>query len=298
MSEVRAFLMALQDEICAAFEAVDGEARFDRREEAGAGGLTRPRVLEGGPVLEKAAVNFSHSRGPALPPAATAAHPAAAGRPFEVVSLSLIAHPRNPYAPTTHMNLRYFEVAPAAPGGAPQWWFGGGADLTPYYGFDEDVRHWHATAKAACAPAGADVYPRLKAACDDYFRLPHRGEPRGVGGTFFEDWTEGGFEASFGLVQRVGRAFLPAYLPLVERHRDDPYGEPQRTWQLIRRGRYVEFNLVQDRGTLYGLQSGRRIESVLASLPPMVAWAYDHRPAPGSPEARLLEHFLKPQPWA
>ena len=294
--DVRAYLLALQDGICAAFEAEDGAARFrEDRVEGAEGALARPRVLEDGGVFEKAAVNFTHARGPGLPPAATARRPELAGAPFEAISLSLIAHPRNPYAPTSHMNLRFFQASPA--GHAPTWWFGGGFDLTPYYGFDEDCVHWHEVARRACAPLGPGAYPRLKRWCDDYFYLPHRGEPRGVGGLFFDDLAEGGFATSFAFVRSVGDAYLEAYLPIVARRKDAPFGEREREFQLLRRGRYVEFNLVYDRGTLYGLQSGRRIESVLASLPPRVAWRYDWKPAPGSPEAALTERYLKPRDW-
>jgi len=293
---VRAYLLELQDRICAAFEAEDGSAPFrEERFEGPAGALARPRVLEDGAVLEKAAVHFTHARGPQLPPAATARRPELAGAPFEAVSLSLIAHPRNPYAPTSHMNLRFFQATP--PGGAPVWWFGGGFDLTPIYGFDEDCVHWHACARRACEGYAPDAYARFKRWCDEYFHLAHRGERRGIGGLFFDDLAEGGFAATFAFVRRVGEAYLEAYVPIVARRKGAPYGERERAFQLLRRGRYVEFNLVYDRGTLYGLQSGRRIESVLASLPPLVAWRYDWKPAPGSPEAALTERYLKPRDW-
>jgi coproporphyrinogen III oxidase len=293
---VRAYLQDLQDRICSALEAEDGPGRF-REERFGepGGTLARPRVLEGGAVFEKSAVHFTHARGPALPPAATERRPALAGRPFEAVSLSLIVHPRNPYVPTTHMNLRGFVAGD--PGAERAWWFGGGFDLTPTYGFEEDCVHWHATARDACAPLGPEAFPRFKKECDAYFFLPHRGEARGIGGLFFDDLDAGGWERTFAFVRSVGDHFLPAYLPLVARRRDTPWGERERAFQLVRRGRYVEFNLVYDRGTRYGLQSGRRIESVLASLPPLVRWPYDFRPEPGSPEARLTEYFLKPRDW-
>ncbi len=295
-AEVRAWLLDLQDRICAAFEAEDGAARFrEERIEGPGGALARPRALEDGALFEKTAVHFTHARGEALPPAATARRPVLAGAPFEALSVSLIAHPRNPYVPTSHANLRFFGAAPA--GGAPVWWFGGGFDLTPFYGFEEDCVHWHETARCACAPLGPDAYARLKKACDDYFFLRHRGEARGIGGLFFDDLDEGGFATCFAFARSVGDAYLEAYLPIVRRRRATPYGERERAWQLLRRGRYVEFNLVYDRGTLYGLQSGRRIESVLASMPPLVAWRYDHRPEPGSPEAELLERFLPPRDW-
>ena len=291
---VRSYLQELQDRICASLEALDGEARFREERLEGPGGtLARPRALEGGPVIEKTAVHFTHARGPKLPPAASEAHPHAAGQPFQAVSLSMIVHPRNPYAPTTHMNLRCF----CTEGDSPTWWFGGGFDLTPYYGFDEDCVHWHREAATACEVLGPGHYEAMKKACDEYFYLPHRGEPRGIGGIFFDDLNEGGFDACFAFVRAVGDHFLPAYLPIVERRRDTPYGERERRFQCLRRGRYAEFNLVYDRGTKYGLQSGRRIESVLASLPPLVEWRYDWQPEPGSPEARLLEHTLQPRDW-
>ncbi|MDX1649808.1 MAG: oxygen-dependent coproporphyrinogen oxidase, partial [Myxococcota bacterium] len=270
--------------------------RFGGPELPGPGGtVSRPRVLEEGAVFEKAAVNFTHARGPGLPPAATERRPELAGAPFQAVSLSLIVHPWSPWVPTTHMNLRFFE---ARPGDAdPVWWFGGGFDLTPTYGFVEDAVHWHRTAREACAPLGPDAYARFKKACDDYFFLPHRGEARGVGGIFFDDLAEGGFTRCFDFARSVGDHFLPAYLPLVQRRRAMRWGERERDFQLWRRGRYAEFNLVVDRGTRYGLQSGRRIESVLASLPPLVRWRYDWRPEPGSREARLAEEFLRPRDW-
>ncbi len=295
VAAVRAYLMELQDRICAGLEAQDGAVRFEGRASDGGDGVqARPRVANDGPLLERAAVMFSNSRGPALPPAATARRPELAGRSFEAVSLSLIVHPRNPYVPTSHANLRFFTTdgEPAA------WWFGGGFDLTPYYGFAEDCVHWHREARAACAPFGAELYPRLKKACDEYFFLPHRSEPRGIGGLFFDDFAEGGFAAAFGLVRSIGDHYLRAYLPIVERRKHTPYGERERAFQLYRRGRYVEFNLIHDRGTRYGLQSGRRIESVLASMPPLAAWRYDYTAEPGSAEARLTEEFLRPREWA
>lgn len=290
---VRAF-QALQDEIVDELERVDGEARFLREQiDMPAGGSSRPRVLADGPVIEKAAVQFTHSIGATLPPAATERNPQLAGRGFQASAVSLIVHPRNPFAPTTHMNVRFFLVD-TQPGEAPVWYFGGGFDLTPIYGFREDCIHWHRIAREA---VGADFYPDMKRACDEYFFLTHRGEPRGIGGLFFDDWTEGGFDASFELVQRVGRAFLPAYIPILERRKDTPYGQAEREFQLYRRGRYAEFNLAIDRGTRYGIQSGRRIESVLASLPPLAAWKYGYQPEPGSREAELTEYFLVPRDW-
>ena len=293
---VRRYLLELQDAICTALEEEDGSAHFveDQEERAG-GSLSRARVLEDGPVIEKAAVNFTHARGDRLPPAATERRPELAGAAFQAVSLSLIVHPRNPYAPTSHANLRLFSAEP--PSGNAVWWFGGGFDLTPYYGFDEDVVHWHRVARDACLPLGADTYPRLKHACDEYFFLPHHGEPRGIGGLFFDDLAEGGFERCFAFVRSVGDHFLPAYRPILAQRKETAFGERERDFQLYRRGRYVEFNLVYDRGTRYGVQSGRRIESVLASLPPVVHWRYDWQPEPGSPEARLTEHFLQPRDW-
>jgi coproporphyrinogen III oxidase len=292
---VKEYLTALQDRVCGAFEALEPGSRFrEDRLEAPGGGLARTRVLEDGAVLERAAVNFTHARGEHLPAAASERHPDAAGAPFEAVSLSLIVHPRNPFAPTSHMNLRFFVTRRQA---RESWWFGGGFDLTPVYGFEEDARHWHRTARAACVPLGAEAYARFKKQCDAYFFLPHRGEARGVGGIFFDDLDAGGFPACFGFVRSVGDHYLPAYLPILERRRLAPFGEREREFQLWRRGRYVEFNLVCDRGTRYGLESGRRIEAVLASLPPLARWRYDFQPEPGSPEARLTPEFLQPRDW-
>ncbi len=286
--------MALQDQICAALERIDGSAVFSRAElPSPEGGLARPRVLEDGVHIEKAAVQFTHSVGTSLPPAATARNPQLAGHRFQAAAISLIVHPRNPYVPTTHMNLRIFFVE-AQP---PVWYFGGGFDLTPFYGFEDDCVHWHRQAHAACAPFGDSVYAELKDACDAYFVLGHRNEARGIGGIFFDDWDRGGFATSLAFVCSVGDHFLPAYVPIFERRRDTPYGQRERDFQLYRRGRYAEFNLAIDRGTRYGLQSGRRVESVLASLPPLAAWRYDYRPDPGTPEAALYERFLPPRDW-
>jgi coproporphyrinogen III oxidase len=293
---VDAFLRELQTRICAALEAEDGRARFSRETFTDPGGsVAAPRVLEGGPVIEKAAVNFTHGRGASLPAPATATRPELAGAPFESVSLSLIVHPRSPYVPTTHMNLRLFTAAPA--GRPPVWWFGGGFDLTPYYGFDEDCVHWHERARAACAPLGAGAYARFKKECDGYFFLKHRGEARGIGGTFFDDLATPDFETVFAFVRAHGESFLAGYLPIVARRKATPYGERERDFQLWRRGRYVEFNLLYDRGTKYGIESGRRIESVLASMPPEVRWRYAWQPEPGSPEAQLAERYLTPRDW-
>jgi len=290
IAPVRDYFMTLQDRIVETLEAIDGEARFSREELPGPdGALARPRVVADGPHIEKAAVQFTHSKGASLPPAATERNPALAGHGFQAAAISMIVHPRNPYAPTTHMNLRFFMVE----ADEPVWYFGGGFDLTPYYGFEEDCVHWHREARAATG----EHYPRMKAACDEYFYLHHRQECRGIGGVFFDDWTEGGFEAAFGLTRAVGDHFLPAYQPVFERRLAMDYGERERDWQLYRRGRYAEFNLAIDRGTKYGIQSGRRIESVLASLPPLCTWKYDYHPEPGTPEAALYTDFLPPKDW-
>ena len=293
---VETYLRDLQNRICAAFEQLDGAAKFQHdtwsRAEGGGG---ESRVLADGAVFERAGVNFSDVTGAKLPPSATAQRPELSGRGFRAMGVSLVVHPRNPYAPTMHCNVRF--LVAEAPGAQPIWWFGGGFDLTPYYGFEEDVRHWHGVARDACAPFGPQVHPKLKQWCDDYFFLKHRNEPRGVGGLFFDDWREGGFEQSFALMRSVGDSLLPAYLPIALRRKDMPYGQRERDWQLYRRGRYVEFNLVWDRGTLFGLQSGGRIESILMSMPPLAAWRYDHHPEPGSAEARLYEEFLIKRDW-
>lgn len=287
---VRNYFMELQDRIVSTLEGIDGERTFLREDLPGPdGSLTRPRVLEDGPHIEKAAVQFTHSKGASLPAAATERNPQLAGHGFQATAISLIVHPRNPYVPTTHANLRFFLVE----ADEPVWYFGGGFDLTPYYGFEEDAVHWHAQAREATG----EHYPAMKAACDEYFYLPHRQECRGIGGVFFDDWTGGGFDASFALTKAVGDHFLPAYQPIFERRMGTGYGERERDWQLYRRGRYAEFNLAIDRGTKYGLQSGRRVESVLASLPPLAVWKYDYHPEPGTPEARLYADFLPPRDW-
>ena len=298
LAAVRSFLDDLQDRICGELEELDGEARF-RREEIPrpGGGVSRPRVLEGGPLVEKAAVNFTHTHGAAMPPAATVRRPELIGRTYEAISTSLIVHPRNPYIPTCHANYRFF-LAHDPKGLEPVWWFGGGFDCTPYYGFEEDAIHWHRTARAACDEHSEGLYARFKRQCDEYFYLPHRDEPRGIGGLFFDDFDEGGFTAAFGLWQRTANAFLAAYRPIVERRRDIEWGERERDFQLYRRGRYVEFNLLQDRGTRFGLEAGARTESVLASLPPEVSWRYDWNPQEGTPEAALYNDFLRPREWA
>ncbi len=301
VEQARAYLTDLQDRICAGIETVDGEAEFRRDViPRPGGGVSRPRVLEGGSVVEKAAVNFTHTTGQQMPPAATERRPDLAGGSYQAVSVSLIVHPRNPYAPTSHANFRLFHAKPpeTAASHEPVWWFGGGFDLTPFYGFEEDAIAWHRTAREACAPYGDDLYPRFKKECDAYFQLPHRGEPRGVGGLFFDDFTGEGFEHAFGFVQSVGDAYIAAYLPILEKRKDTPYGERERDFQLYRRGRYVEFNLLYDRGTKFGLQAATRTESVLASMPPLVAWRYDWQPEPGSPEEKLYTDFLRPRDWA
>lgn len=296
ISRVSEYLQNLQDSICAGFEQIDGAAKF--REELwqrAEGGGGRTRVIADGDLFEKGGVNFSHVQGSNLPPSATQHRPELAGRSFQALGVSLVMHPRNPYLPTSHANVRLFVAE--APGAAPVWWFGGGYDLTPYYPFEVDCRHWHNTARNACEPFGADRYARLKKWCDDYFFLPHRNEARGIGGLFFDDLNALGFEQEFAFLQAVGDSYLPAYLPILERRRLLGYGERERQFQLIRRGRYAEFNLVWDRGTLFGLQSGGRTESILMSLPPLVRWEYDYKPPFGSEEARLTEEFLRPRDW-
>ena len=296
IKEVHDYLLSLQDTICKAFEQLDGEGHFleDKwqREEGGGG---RSRVMEGGAVLEKAGINFSHVYGTGLPPSATASRPELAGRSFQAMGVSLVIHPHNPYVPTSHANVRFFIAEKE--GAEPVWWFGGGFDLTPYYGFAEDAQHWHRIAQEACAPYGDEVYPHYKKWCDEYFFLKHRNEPRGIGGLFFDDLNENGFEYSRGLMTSIGNHYLPAYLPIVERRKDMEYGEREKDFQRYRRGRYVEFNLVYDRGTLFGLQSGGRTEAILMSLPPEVTWRYNWHPEPGTPEAELYEVFLKPRDW-
>ena len=293
---VKQYLMSLQDSICAELLAQDGATAFREdtwlRAEGGGG---RSRVLENSYVIEKGGVNFSHVMGASLPASATAHRPELAGRSFQAMGVSLVIHPRNPMAPTSHANVRFFVAE--AEGQEPVWWFGGGFDLTPYYGFDEDCQHWHQTAFDACVPFGQDVYPRLKAWCDDYFFIKHRQEPRGVGGLFFDDWNQDGFETSFAFMRAIGDAYCKAYIPILAKRKNLPYGEREREFQLIRRGRYVEFNLVYDRGTLFGLQTGGRTESILMSLPTQVSWRYDWQPLPDSPESRLLTHFLTARDW-
>jgi len=296
IAAVRAYLLDLQERICAELAAEDEGKEF--REDAWQrpeGGGGRTRVLEDGTVFEKAGVNFSEVSGNQLPPSATAQRPELAGRGFQALGVSLVIHPRNPYVPTSHANVRFFVAE--RDGHAPVWWFGGGFDLTPYYGFREDAVQWHRTAWEACAPFGPGVYPRFKRWCDEYFYLKHRNEPRGIGGLFFDDLNEWGFDDCFAFTRSVGDHFPLAYLPIVRRRKDTAFGDREIAFQHYRRGRYVEFNLVYDRGTLFGLQSGGRTESILMSLPPRVSWRYDWQPEPGSPEAELYEKFLKPRDW-
>ncbi len=292
---VKQYFIGLQDHIVEGLQHADGKHFLHDSWQRPEGGGGTSCVMEEGNVLERGGVNFSHVMGDRLPPSASAGRPELAGRSFEAAGVSLVLHPRNPYAPTVHMNVRCFMAT--KPGEAPVWWFGGGMDLTPYYGFEDDARHFHRTCRDALAPFGTDLHPRFKAWCDEYFYLKHRKEPRGVGGIFFDDFNALGFEQSFALAQSVGDHFLKAYLPILQRRRDTPYGERERDFQAYRRGRYVEFNLVYDRGTLFGLQSGGRTESILMSLPPIVKWRYDWQPEAGSPEARLYHDFLTGKDW-
>lgn len=296
IAAVSAYLLELQARICAALEEEDGNGRFveDVWDRDGGGG-GRSRVMSGGAVFEQAGINFSHVHGPGLPASATAHRPELAGRSFEALGVSLVIHPRNPHVPTSHANVRLFVAE--KPGADPVWWFGGGFDLTPYYPYAEDVLHWHRVAERACAPFGPDVYAEYKRWCDDYFYLRHRAETRGVGGLFFDDLNAWGFERCFAFMRSVGDHYLEAYRPIVARRKALPHGERERDFQLYRRGRYVEFNLVYDRGTLFGLQSGGRTESILMSLPPLVKWRYDWHPEPGSPEAVLYDDYLRPRDW-
>ena len=296
IQDVERYLRGLQDNITSALEAVDGGGRFRKDDwERAEGGGGESRVLADGDVFEKAGVNFSLVTGDSLPAAASARRPELAGRAFRAMGVSLVVHPRNPYIPTSHANVRFFVAE--KPGEAPVWWFGGGFDMTPYYGFEEDAVHWHRTARAACEGHGDDLYPRFKTWCDEYFFLKHRDEPRGVGGLFFDDYHEGGFDTAFAFLRSVGDHYVPAYVPIVERRKQHDYGDRQRQFQLHRRGRYVEFNLVYDRGTLFGLQSQGRTESILMSLPPLVRWTYDWHPEPGTEEERLYTHFLTARDW-
>lgn len=298
---VKSYLLDLQSSIIAALEQIDGKPFLADHWErpAGTGSITGggiSRILEDGNVFERGGVGFSHVSGKSLPPSAAANRPELAGRSWEAMGVSLVLHPRNPYAPTVHMNVRFFMAT--AEEQEPVWWFGGGMDLTPYYGFEEDAQHFHQRCRAALAPFGNDLYPRFKKWCDDYFYLKHRQEPRGIGGIFFDDFHALGFECSFAMMKSVGDHFLDAYLPILTRRKDIAYGERERDFQAYRRGRYVEFNLVLDRGTLFGLQSGGRTESILMSMPPIVKWRYNWTPQAGSPEAKLYSDFLVARDWA
>jgi len=296
VAAVKTYLQTLQESLCRELAEEDGTGQFKTDEWTRAeGGGGRTRLMTEGSVFEKAGVAFSHVTGANLPPSASAHRPELAGKAWEALGVSLVLHPRNPYVPTTHANVRCFVAG--AETAEPTWWFGGGFDLTPYYGFEEDVVHWHRIARDAVVPFGDTLYPRFKKWCDDYFFLKHRNEPRGIGGLFFDDFNELGCAQSFGLMRAVGDAFLPAYRPIVARRKATPYSDRERQFQLYRRGRYVEFNLVWDRGTLFGLQSGGRTESILMSMPPLVRWDYNWQPEPGSHEARLYNVFLKPRDW-
>jgi coproporphyrinogen III oxidase len=293
--KVKRYLLSLQDDICAQLSQEESDAAFLEdnwtRDEGGGG---RSRILENGVVIEKGGVNFSHVFGDKLPPSASAHRPELAGRHWQAMGVSLVIHPRNPYAPTSHANVRVFVAE--KDGEEPVWWFGGGFDLTPFYPFKEDIRHWHQTAHDACAPFGDDIYPRFKKWCDEYFFLKHRNETRGVGGLFFDDFSEGGFDNAFALMRSVGDSFIKAYRPILAKRKETPYGERERDFQLYRRGRYAEFNLVFDRGTLFGLQSGGRTESILMSMPPLASWKYNWQPEPGSAESDLYQ-YLQPADW-
>lgn len=295
IDQIKAYLLSLQNSVCEFLEAEDQSVRFieDKWQHGeGGGGITR--VMQDGRVIEKAGVNFSHVKGIELPKAATAKRPELANSPFQALGVSIVVHPLNPYVPTSHFNVRFIQVEQAE---KPLWWFGGGFDLTPYYGFDEDCRHWHQVAKDICQPFGDDVYATYKKWCDEYFYLKHRQEQRGIGGLFFDDLNEWGFERCFDFMQAVGGAYIDAYRPIVAKRKDTNYSERERDFQLYRRGRYVEYNLLYDRGTLFGLQSGGRTESILMSLPPLVKWTYDWNPEANSSEANLYDHFLKARDW-
>ena len=296
VNAVKQYLLSLQDNICKNLEAEDGAAHFQEESwERPGGGGGRSRIIENGAVFEKGGVGFSHVMGDQLPPSASQARPELAGARWQAMGVSLVMHPKNPFVPTSHANVRFFVAE--REGMEPVWWFGGGYDLTPYYGFDEDCIHWHQTAKSACDPFGSHVYNDFKKWCDEYFYLKHRDEPRGVGGIFYDDLNEWGFEQSFAFMQSIGNSYLDAYLPIVQKRKSTPYLPEHRDWQEVRRGRYVEFNLVFDRGTIFGLQSGGRTESILMSLPPNVQWRYNHQPEPGSAEEKLLTHTLQNRDW-
>ena len=293
---VKTYLLSLQDYICESLQQEDGQAQFveDNWDREGGGG-GRSRVITEGAVFEKGGVNFSHVYGDQMPPSATANRPELAGRSFQAMGVSLVMHPKNPYVPTSHANVRFFVAEKE--GEEPVWWFGGGYDLTPYYGNEEDCQLWHEVARDACEPFGETLYPRFKKWCDDYFFLPHRNEPRGVGGLFFDDYNEAGFEDSFAFMRSVGDSYVEAYQPIIARRKATPFSEREREFQLYRRGRYVEFNLVYDRGTIFGLQTGGRTESILMSLPPLVRWDYCKEQQPGSPEQALYDQFLIAKDW-
>jgi coproporphyrinogen III oxidase len=295
IAKVKTWLTSLQERIVSAAEKIDGKQFIRDSWERPEGGGGVSRLIEEGNVLERGGVGFSHVKGMSLPPSAAANRPEVAGQPWEAMGVSLVFHPRNPYAPTVHMNVRFFTTTSTEH--EPVWWFGGGMDLTPYYGFEEDAKHFHQTCHDALAVHGSDLHDRFKKWCDDYFYLKHRKEARGIGGVFYDDFNEAGFEKSFAMTQSVGDNFINAYIPLLERRKDTPYGERERDFQAYRRGRYVEFNLVFDRGTLFGLQSGGRTESILMSMPPIVKWRYDWHPEAGSPEAKLYTDFLPHRDW-
>ncbi|KMW72873.1 coproporphyrinogen III oxidase [Photorhabdus luminescens subsp. luminescens] len=296
INQIKSFFLSLQDEICQQLEQADSKAKFTeqcwQREEGGGG---RSRIMKEGTIFEQAGANFSHVSGDMLPLSATAHRPELAGRHYQAMGVSLVIHPLNPYIPTSHANVRFFIAEKE--GEAPVWWFGGGFDLTPYYGFKEDAIHWHTTARDICRPYGEDVYPKYKEWCDNYFYIKHRNEARGIGGLFYDDLNTPDFEHCFNFTQDIGKGFLSAYLPIVEKRKEILWGERERQFQLYRRGRYVEFNLVWDRGTLFGLQSGGRTESILMSMPPLVRWEYDYHPEPGSAEAALYIDFLPVKNW-
>ncbi len=293
---VKQYLLGLQDAICTGLETADGQATFKEESwQRPGGGGGRSRIIENGALLEKGGVGFSHVMGDQLPPSATASRPELASARWQAMGVSLVMHPENPFVPTSHMNVRLFVAEKE--GMDPVWWFGGGYDLTPYYGFDEDCIHWHQTAKQACDPFGETVYRDYKQWCDEYFYLKHRDEPRGVGGIFYDDLNKWDFDTSFGFMQSIGNSYLPAYLPIIEKRRALPWTQANRDWQEYRRGRYVEFNLVFDRGTIFGLQSGGRTESILMSLPPHVQWKYNYQPEPGTEEAKLTDYYLTNRDW-
>lgn len=295
IAAVKAYLLTLQDQICSALEQVDGRPFYEEDWQREAGGGGRTRVLENGNIIEKGGVNFSHVYGGKLPASASAHRPELAGRSFQAMGVSLVIHPRNPHIPTSHANVRLFVAEKE--GEAPIWWFGGGFDLTPYYAVEQDCIDWHKVAQQACAPFGSEIYPEFKRWCDQYFYLKHRNEPRGIGGLFFDDLNRWDFATCFKFIQAIGQAYLQAYLPIIQRRKDTAYTEAQREFQAYRRGRYAEFNLVWDRGTLFGLQSGGRTESILMSMPPVVRWGYDYRPQANTEEARLTEYFLTDRDW-